>query len=346
LLVFRVLHGFSSIDPVPSPRQTMVFQEQPALAAGMLPGAGSGFRRGGGAIVMSLRIVAALFLFLGTTQLNGATFTASASGCSYRTNTGPATVEAIVTDKDCTGFSGDVDAAYARSGPLGLGASADHRHTCCDTATGAGGLAYADTNFMITGPAGNVTISLNLALTGTVGGGISEDTSVRSIRIDAVVFTQKSFGEFIEIAGPGGFQVLRSGDLVLPGDLCATVCVVPTIEVSVPTNVWVNMTLTLSASAGGGIGNHTGWADASHTLYFPKDGPVFNVPDDRYSAEIPDMNVAGNRVVREGEPGDAVPEPGTYVLVGGGLFATELLRRRAWLGGARGVSGVGRRRGR
>ena len=276
---------------------------------------------------MLLRIVAGLFLFLAASQLYGGTFSATAVGCTYRTDTGSEAVEAVVTDKDCIGFSGDVDVAYARSGPNGLGASADHLHTCCDTATGAQGTAVADTTFMITGPAGLVTISLNLALTGMVGGGVSEDTAVRWIRVDAVLFTAKSYGEFIESAGPGGIVVQRNGDLVMPGDLCATVCVLPTLDVAVPANVWLNLTLYLTASGGGGTGNHRAWADASHTLYFPLDGDVFNLPDG-YSAEIPDMNVSGNRVLRQPAPGGEVPEPGTSALVGAGLLLSVMFKRR------------------
>lgn len=280
---------------------------------------------------MLLRVLAGLFLFFAATQEAGATFTATASGCTFRSNTGPGAVEAIVTDKDCTGFNGDIDVAYARSGPNGLGASADHLHTCCDTATGAAGTATAQTMFMITGPAGPVTISLNLALTGTVGGGVSLDTSIRQIRIDAFVGSSWAFGVYRETTGANGIRIDREGALVIPGDLCATVCVIPTLDVEVMANTWIPMELQLSASSGGGIGDHRGWADASHTLYFPLTGPVFNLPDSRYSAEILEMNVVANRVFREGTPGGEVPEPATYVLVSGGLLFSLLVRRaRGW----------------
>ena len=275
---------------------------------------------------MLLRVLAGLFLFMAAGQQGEAAFTATASGCTIRSNTGPGAVEAIVTDKDCTGFSGDIDTAYARSGPGGLGASANHLHTCCDTGTGAAGFARALTSFMITGPAGPVTISLNLALTGTVGGGVALDTSVREIRIDALVNSVPAFGIYRETTGASGVRLDREGALVRPGDLCATGCGIPTVDVEVMANTWISMELQLSASSGGGIGDHSGWADASHTLYFPLDRPVFNLPEGGYSADIPEMNVAGNRVIREDTPGGAIPEPATYVLVGGGLVFSFLVR--------------------
>jgi len=278
---------------------------------------------------MFLRIVAGLFLLFAAGQLPAATFTASASGCGFdfQTSTsGP--VQAIVTDKDCTGFGGDIDTAYARSGPTGLGASAEHLHTCCDTATSAGGTAFSSTDFMITGPAGPVMISLNLALTGQLGGGSAADTSVRWIRIDAAIpGLLAAFGQVMEIASDTQFRTIREGALTLPGDLCATVCLVPTTQIQINTGQWYTLELSLIAGAGGGIGDHFGWADARNTLYFPLDGPVFNLPDG-YSAEIPDMNVAGNRVVRQEDPGGEVPEPGTCALAGAGLLVVTLLRRR------------------
>lgn len=72
-------------------------------------------------------------------------------------------------------------------------------------------------------------------------------------------------------------------------------------------------------------GDASGGVYAMDTLYFPLNGPVFNLPYG-YSATIAGLNVVDNRVVRD--DGGTVPEPGTLALLGLGFAGIAATRRR------------------
>jgi hypothetical protein len=103
----------------------------------------------------------------------------------------------------------------------------------------------------------------------------------------------------------------------------ASPCGVSTTELIVMANMAISLEMSLSASVLAAFGGG-GSADAFNTLYFPKDGPVFNLPDG-YSAVIYGLNVEGNRV-----GGGEVPEPATFGMVGVAVAAVVALRRPAW----------------
>ncbi len=248
-------------------------------------------------------------------------YTATAGGCaSDGVANSPVPVTASTNQGQCTapsfyGYGG----SFASSSQNGLGASADWTTFCCGSSTGGGGIASIDTEFMIVGPAGPVTISLNLELTGMVGGGTVTGFSERVISTTVIIAGVNWYTGTLseQSSGVTGIKVTRTGSLAMPGTNCSTPCSLSTTDVLVNANTLVPLHMSLSTGVSG-IGDGHGVASAANTLYFPKEGPVFNLPDG-YTAVIYGMNVEDNRVLGEPDSGGAVPEPGTWALVGGGL---------------------------
>jgi hypothetical protein len=91
-------------------------------------------------------------------------------------------------------------------------------------------------------------------------------------------------------------------------------------------NTLIAFTMGISAETAG-FGDAYMSANYFNTLYFPKDGPVFDLSGG-YSADIYGLNVVNNRVVLPQEPGGEVPEPSTYGMVAAGLALAGFLKRR------------------
>jgi hypothetical protein len=255
-------------------------------------------------------------------------YSASAVGCgaqSVNNSLSAVTVGTPQTDCNSPNQFG-YGSAFAQSSSGGLGASADWTTICCGTATSGGGTASVLTEFMITGPAGPVPIRLNLELTGAIGGGVPPGTSERRIDMTVIIGGTNVYRGWVdELVQQGVVEVTKGPDLVLPGTNCSSPCNVSTYETLVMANTPIAFEMRLSAWVSGFAGGG-GYAHALNTLYFPKDGPVFDLPDG-YSAVIYGLNVEGNRVI--GQPnggGGEVPEPGTYGLVGAALALAALRR--------------------
>jgi len=209
----------------------------------------------------------------------------------------------------------------ASAGPGGVGVEAHLFQVGEGTARGASGVASSLTDFMISGPAGPVTVSLNLALTAnlpipTAGGGQQVKISVEA---NGALFT----GVFNQQNQNGIVTTSSAGVLAPPAGTCLNPCNLITADFVVPANQWVPLLMTLSGSVGGFGGGADASVYAIDTLYFPLNGPVFNLPNG-YNATIPDMNVVDNKVLSNT---GQVPEPGTYLLTAAGLCVVAKLRR-------------------
>ena len=253
---------------------------------------------------------------------------ATAGGCAADAKLGSLTpVIASTPQTDCTAPNlAGYGSAFARSSENGLGASADWTTICCGSSTGGGGSAEIDTEFMITGPAGPVTISLNLELTGSVGGGTVTGINTRVVSTTVIIGGVNWYtGTLQELSeGTSGLTVTKSGVLAMPGTNCSSPCSLSTTDLVVAANTLITLHMGLSASVNG-FGTSHGVADVFNTLYFPKDGPVFNLPPG-YTAVIYGLNVENNRVVGQDTPTDSVPEPATFALVGLGIAFAALRR--------------------
>lgn len=264
---------------------------------------------------------------------SGAIFTATASGCGYESRSGTGPQTAVTTQSEC-GPGWTYVNANAQASGYGLRAFASGYQYCCATASGAIGSASVQTEYIIHGPQGSgyVPMSLNLALSGNVGGGITSGVSGRYVRAEvSMAYAGWYFIEYGEESnGAAGISYnfvsnIQSPQGYMPG-ACRS-CRIKTPQVLVPVNTPLSFFMLLQAWIGQ-FGDAYGYADASNTLYFPIDGPVFDLPEG-YSAEIFGMNVTGNRVVLPDDPGGEIPEPAAAGLTALGLAGFLILRRRA-----------------
>jgi len=215
-----------------------------------------------------------------------------------------------------------------------------------------GSLAQAwgqiDTTFVINGPGtGPIPISINFELSGFLGGGTNAgQVSYRKIENQATILANLpsnggtlvydyygSVQETFNYALNPGLFLTFSGPLAAPGGYClGPACGIqsPVFEVypgqTNSLKLWARASVSSSANA-----SANGIASFLNTFGFDPNQRVFNLPDG-YSVTVEGLNVVGNCVVGgscgENGGGGNVPEPSTYALVGAGLAAALLLRRR------------------
>jgi len=270
-----------------------------------------------------LRPAAAVVFAAGYSAFALPIFTA-ASGCAL-----PATVSnvgVVLPVVQCGGGS-NASETSARAGSNGLGVYARDTHFDNSTASGASARASVETDFMITGPAGNVTISLNLSFAAGLDDTLQPlGISNRVATIEAGLGSSSFVGVLQHLASATELQINTSGNLTMPVGVCAPSipCTIVTSGITVPANTLLSFVLKIEGSVGNS-GIATGYVNAADTLYFPSSGPVFNLPSG-YSAFINGMDVVDNQVVGAAAPGD-VPEPATLLLSGWALVALSVVRR-------------------
>ncbi|MFN7938719.1 MAG: hypothetical protein U0R19_35645 [Bryobacteraceae bacterium] len=266
--------------------------------------------------------VAAFFatLCVSAVPAEGATYTASTCGVADSNSTGALV---IVLQQNCNSTNFYANGS-ARADSGGLGASAQYTNFCCSSPFGLDSRAEIRTEFTITGPGPSVLTSLNLALHGVVDTSSSTELNIRKIVLGVALDYGGSYsGELRVTAGNTGTTIESFGELGPPVGMCAIACGLVTPTFTLPTNMNIRLIMNLTAAVAGGIGTSTGYAQAFNSLYFPLDGPVFNLPDG-YTASIQGMNVENNRVLVD----NSVPEPTTWSLAGAALGCLAVGRRR------------------
>ena len=267
---------------------------------------------------------AALVIFAAGYSANALPIFTATATCA-----GPAVVsptQAFIPVVGCGGGS-NASEASASAGPNGLGVYVRDTHFDHSTASGAGASASVQTDFMITGPAGNVTISLNLSLSAGLDDTLQPfGESNRIVRITAALGSSLYGGVVQYVAKATSLEKSTAGTIAIPVGLCApsSPCNLITPQFTVPANSLLSFILNLEGTVGNAA-IATGFVNAADTLYFPSSGPVFNLPAG-YTAVINGMNVVDNQVVAAAAPGD-VPEPATLLLTGCALVALSAVRR-------------------
>jgi hypothetical protein len=219
-------------------------------------------------------------------------------------------------------------------------------------------------DFIIHGPAGPVTTSFNLVISGSLGvliptvtgdaqaqatGAVIVQTVVNGLIVTADGFFQDrvrlfglstSLGSSVTVQKTGMLAGWPGGN----GDFAIHKFTTPTFTVNVDEPFTLEIQLT---AAGGAFGfslaegvTSEGFADFGSTLAFPTTGAVFNLLDG-YTVESVGARIAGNAFVGEepGEPGPGpgpgpdpvpgVPEPASLaLLLAGAAVLAERARRR------------------
>jgi hypothetical protein len=265
-------------------------------------------------IVCELMLGAALLL---SPAAGAASFTVSAGGGSLcaggvgqTTSSGP-----LAAAESWLCVSGG-SSAEAIAGPGTLGVGSSTYHFCCGSASESNALAKFETEFEIKGPAGAaIPVSMNFLLEGAA---VAFLDGFWSLHIDAGLFGTG----YIDWSGRN--EGLLAGIVpVNRGVAIAGLFTTPTVLFDPNRTQPFRLTLYGGTSAAGS-GNAS--LDFGHTLSLPTSGPVLNLPDG-YTVDMPGLFVSDNRFLPPGA-GGAVPEPGSMALLGAGLAALAVLRRR------------------
>lgn len=267
-----------------------------------------------------LLMLGAALLAWTTTGLGAPIYTVTINNCA---SVSPAVVSSTPIAQSATETCGiptlvATATGFAGPGALGVSATVSNDYGLGGAASGSV-FAEMRSTFTISGPAGgpaSVPVSLNLSLDGFTSTFSCCDGSGWFLNLNTRQFGQGTVRS--NLAGTGLLAGIPSAGSIL----VATTITTPTVMFTVGPAHILEIGLTVAANANR-IGNAE--IDFAHTLSFPTNGPVFNLPDG-YTIDSPDLGIVDNRFGSEG--GSSVPEPSTMALTASALAAAGLLRRK------------------
>jgi hypothetical protein len=181
-------------------------------------------------------------------------------------------------------------------------------------------------DLVITGPPGNILVSFNFVISGSIGATIESTGPTAfyqsSARVKArVINLQSSFGgsgfELGEMNVDAAGNVARTGifgsfPVNSDGMALGTTPAITTFAGDTAIQFWLGLETSAAALVGFGAepGRANGYAAFNDTFGFPTSGPVANLPEG-YTLNSLDGHIVNNRFVGAA----AVPEPSSLVLV-------------------------------
>lgn len=264
------------------------------------------------------RLLALAMLSIGPSIWADPLFTSYSAACN--SSDGPTSGNSLVSTSvaPTCGAAGTSVSASSFSGPRGLGGVVQARYMSPDAVVAFGqNTVSLATQFTLNGPAANADVGLALDISSSLLF-LDPDTQA-SLEVGVIIGPLNRFGR-VNSDGATVFNGISA--FPLGGGLTHRIMVDP---VNVPVGSPVSLSIQLVMTAQSNGHNRQVTLDAAHTLTFATTGPVFSLDPGFGVQDIPELFLQNNGYV----PPAAVPEPGTFALLGAGLLVLTMRRRRA-----------------
>ena len=271
------------------------------------------------------RVLPVLMLLAGTTSgLGAATFTSISSACNNGTQilNSPSAASTQASNPTC--HNGVEASGFA--GPTGIGGYAELDANAF-AGQGVGGSHRGDIFFFTTfrnasGTPGFTDVALNLTQSN-----VFDDPYTGFGKGASVGITIETFLYNVQTSTFRRGNGATSAVGITQVELGATNQALTTSFVNVPLNTDIGIWFRLTVDAGAGVEDEQLFINALNTLTLAKFGPVFQLGDGISVDDVPEIYLFNNRFTPPTST-EGVPEPGTWLMMAGGLGCLTLLRRR------------------